>query len=65
MGASFIRELLGSGKIFGMTVLKPVTEGGWYVPNGMMLMPPAALFLIGFFIWALRTLKTEQIEKEG
>ncbi len=65
MGAAFIRELLGSGKVFGMVVLKLVTEGGWYVPNGMMLMPPAALFLIGFFIWALRSWKPEQIEKEG
>ena len=65
MGAAFIRELLGSGKVFGRTVLTPVTEGGWYIPNGMMLMPPAALFLIGLFIWALRTWKPEQIEKEG
>ncbi len=65
MGAAFIRELLGSGKVFGIVVLKLVTEGGWYVPNGMMLMPPAALFLIGFFIWALRSWKPEQIEKEG
>jgi len=65
MGAGFIRELFGSGKVFGYTILKPVTEGGWYVPNGMMLMPPAALFLIGFFIWALRTWKPSQVEKEG
>jgi len=65
MFAGFTRELLGSGKVFGMTVLKPVTEGGWYVPNGMMLMPPAALFLIGFIIWGLRTWKPEQVEKEG
>jgi Na+-transporting NADH:ubiquinone oxidoreductase subunit D len=64
MGASFIRELIGSGKVFGMTVLKPLTEGGWYTPNGMMLMPPAALFLIGFFIWGLRTWKPDQCEKE-
>lgn len=65
MFAGFTRELLGSGKVFGMTVLKPVTEGGWYVPNGLMLMPPAALFLIGFIIWAIRTWKPEQVEKEG
>lgn len=65
MFAGFTRELLGSGKVFNMTVLKPVTEGGWYVPNGLMLMPPAALFLIGFIIWGIRTWKPEQIEKEG
>ncbi len=65
MFAGFTRELIGSGKVFGMTVLKPVTEGGWYVPNGMMLMPPAALFIIGFIIWGIRTWKPEQVEKEG
>lgn len=63
--AGFTRELFGSGKVFGMTVLKPATEGGWYIPNGLMLMPPAALFLIGFMIWALRTWKPDQVEKEG
>jgi Na+-transporting NADH:ubiquinone oxidoreductase subunit D len=65
MFAGFTRELIGSGKVFGMTVLKPVTEGGWYVPNGLMLMPPAALFLIGFIIWGIRSWKPEQVEKEG
>jgi Na+-transporting NADH:ubiquinone oxidoreductase subunit D len=65
MFAGFSRELLGSGKIFGITVLKPVTEGGWYVPNGMMLLAPGALFIVGFLIWALRTWKPEQVESEG
>jgi len=58
------RELLGSGKILGHSVLPLVTEGGWYVPNGMMMMAPGALFLVGLFIWALRTWKPEQAEKE-
>jgi Na+-transporting NADH:ubiquinone oxidoreductase subunit D len=40
-------------------------EGGWYVPNGMMLLPPSAFFLIGFFIWGLRAWKTDQIEEEN
>ncbi len=64
MSVAFVRELLGSGKLFGITVLKPVTEGGWYVPNGLMLLAPAAFFLIGCFIWAVRAWKPEQVEEE-
>ena len=60
---AFIRELFGAGKIWGIQVLPVTTEGGWYVANGMMLMPPSAFFLIGLFIWALRVWKVEQVEK--
>lgn len=61
---SFIRELLGSGKVLGFSVLKLTTEGGWYTSNGLMLLAPGAFFLIGTIIWALRTWKPEQIEAE-
>ena len=64
MAVAFFRELLGSGKLFGFTILHPVTEGGWYVTNGLMLLAPAAFFLIGCFIWAVRAWKPEQIEEE-
>lgn len=64
MLVAFLRELLGAGKIWGITVLKPVTEGGWYVPNGLMVLAPAAFFLIGCFIWAVRSWKTDQVEEE-
>ena len=64
MSVAFFRELLGSGKLFGYTVLSPVTEGGWYVPNGLMVLAPAAFFLIGVFIWAVRSWKPEQVEEE-
>jgi Na+-transporting NADH:ubiquinone oxidoreductase subunit D len=60
---ALIRELFGAGKIWGIQVLPVSTEGGWYVANGMMLMPPSAFFLIGLFIWALRVWKTEQVEQ--
>ena len=60
---AFMRELFGAGKIWGIQVLPVSTEGGWYVANGMMLMPPSAFFLIGLFIWALRVWKTEQVEQ--
>lgn len=58
------RELFGSGKLLGMTVLPLVTEGGWYQPNGLLVLSPAAFFLIGSFIWILRTWKPEQVTKE-
>lgn len=58
----FFRELLGSGKLFGMEVLPLVSDGGWYQPNGLMLLAPSAFFLIGFMIWGIRTLKPEQVE---
>lgn len=60
----FVRELFGTGKVFGYTVLETVKDGGWYEPNGMMLLPPSAFFLIGIFIWVLRTIKPEQVEAE-
>ena len=64
MAVAFFRELLGSGSLFGITILTPVSQGGWYVPNGLMLLAPAAFFLIGCFIWAVRAWKPEQIEEE-
>lgn len=58
-----IRELFGSGKLLGYNILTPVTEGGWYQGNGLLLLPPSAFFIIGFFIWILRTWKKDQIEE--
>lgn len=58
-----IRELLGSGSLFGIEVLPLVTNGGWYYSNGLLLLPPSAFFLIGLFIWASRTLIPSQVEE--
>lgn len=60
----FIRELFGSGRLFGYSILPLDTEGGWYVRNGLFLLAPSAFILIGLFIWALRTWKPEQVEEE-
>ncbi len=62
MAIAFIRELFGSGSLFGITILPLVTNGGWYVPNGLLLLPPSAFFLIGGLVWALRSVRKEQIE---
>ncbi len=59
-----VREIFGSGTWFGMTIMPTVNNGGCYIPNGMLLMPPSAFFLIGLFIWALRTLRPQQQEKD-
>ena len=61
----FVRELIGSGTVWGYPVFPLSNEGGWYVPNGLMLLPPSAFFIIGFFIWVLRVFRPEQIEQEG
>src|SRR5690606_32103226 len=59
----FVRELFGAGKLLGYSVLPVINDGGWYQPNGLLLLPPSAFFLIGLFIWALRSWKPEQKEK--
>tara|TARA_B100000900_G_scaffold415882_1_gene447682 strand:+ start:4937 stop:5596 length:660 start_codon:yes stop_codon:yes gene_type:complete len=58
-----VRELFGAGSLMGIEILPVVTEGGWYNPNGLLLLPPSAFFLIGFLIWAIRAMQTEQVEE--
>ena len=58
-----IRELFGAGTLLGLEILPLVQNGGWYVPNGMLLLPPSAFFIIGFLIWAIRSWKTDQVEQ--
>ncbi|MBK6600476.1 MAG: NADH:ubiquinone reductase (Na(+)-transporting) subunit D [Betaproteobacteria bacterium] len=58
-----VRELLGAGKLFGVTILTTQSDGGWYEPNGLMLLAPSALFTIALLIWLLRTWKPELQEK--
>lgn len=60
---AFFRELIGSGKLFGMTIFQTIQDGGWYQANGLFLLAPSAFFIIGFIIWGLRTWKPEQVEK--
>ncbi len=64
MLTAFFRELFGSGTLFGKQIFQLATEGGWYTPNGLMVLSPGAFFLIGFFIWILRVWKPEQVEEE-
>jgi len=57
-----VRELFGSGSLFGYPVLLLESDGGWYVSNGLMLLPPSAFFLIGLIIWVVRSWKPIQVE---
>jgi Na+-transporting NADH:ubiquinone oxidoreductase subunit D len=63
VAVAVVRELFGSGKLFGIEILPLVTDGGWYQPNGLLLLPPSAFFLIGMLIWGLRSVRREQVEK--
>ena len=58
-----IRELFGSGALLGHTILPLAKDGGWYEPNGLMLLPPSAFFIIGLMIWGIRSWKPKQVEK--
>lgn len=64
IGVALIREPLGNGSLFGYEIFQKVTDGGWFVPNGLMLLPPSAFFIIGLMIWALRSWKPVQVEKQ-
>lgn len=58
----FIRELFGAGSLFGIEIFSLTTNGGWYLANGLMLLPPSAFFIIGLMIWGLRAWKSSQVE---
>ncbi|WP_053979260.1 NADH:ubiquinone reductase (Na(+)-transporting) subunit D [Marinagarivorans algicola] len=59
-----VRELFGSGKLLGFEILPLATEGGWYISNGLLLLPPSAFFLIGLIIWGIRAFKPSQVERD-
>ncbi|SQH77935.1 Na(+)-translocating NADH-quinone reductase subunit D [Shewanella benthica] len=65
LSVSFVRELFGNGSLFGVEILSKISDGGWYQPNGLLLLPPSAFFLIGTLIWIIRTVKPEQVEAKG
>ena len=63
LSVAFFRELFGSGSLFGITLMPLKSDGGWYEPNGLMMLPPSAFFIIGLLIFALRYWKPEQNEE--
>jgi len=65
IAVAVIRELFGSGTILGYTIFESVNNGGWYQPNGLLLLPPSAFFIIGLLIWAIRAWKPGQVEENN
>jgi Na+-transporting NADH:ubiquinone oxidoreductase subunit D len=61
----FVRELFGAGALFGVEILPLISDGGWYQPMGLLVMPFSSFFLVGIFIWALRTWKKDQVEAKA
>lgn len=59
-----VRELFGAGSLLGIVILNPAQDGGWYVTNGLLLLPPSAFFIIGLMIWGIRVWKRDQVEPE-
>lgn len=57
-----VREILGNGSWFGIQLLEKAIDGGWYIPNGLLLLPPSAFFVIALFIAIVRMWKPEQVE---
>ncbi len=64
ISVAMVREFFGSGKLLGLEIMQTSTNGGWYVPNGLMILSPGAFFLIGIFIWVQRSISKSMVEKE-
>ena len=60
---AFFRELLGSGTLFGFQVIPQAVYVFGYVNNGLMILPPMALILLGCIIWVQRTIQKDLQEK--
>lgn len=60
---AFVRELFGSGTVFGFTVIPKAFYDAGYVNNGLMIMPPMALILCAIIVWIHRTRNKELQEK--
>ena len=58
------REIFGAGSFWGIPVFPLAAEGGWFTPNGLMVLSPGAFFVIGFLIWILRVFRPDQQEAE-
>ncbi|MDE7149448.1 MAG: NADH:ubiquinone reductase (Na(+)-transporting) subunit D, partial [Bacteroidales bacterium] len=60
---AFFRELFGSGTLFGCQVIPDGFYEAGYANNGLFILPPMALILVGVFIWIQRARNKELIEK--
>ena len=61
---AFIRELFGSGELFGVPVIPQFIYDLGYTDNGLMLLSPMALIVVGVYIWIQRYFNRKLIEKD-
>ncbi len=62
LAVAAIRELFGSGSLFGVNLLPLAADGGWYQPLRLMLLAPSAFIILGLLVWAVRSLRPAQVE---
>ena len=60
---AFIRELLGSGTLFGVQIIPQALYEAGYVNNGLIILPPMALIILGLIVWAQRSIQKDLQEK--
>ena len=63
VAVAFIRELFGTGAVFGFQLLPNADYGGWFQGVGLMSAPAGAFFVVMLLIWILRAWKTDQVEE--
>jgi len=64
---AFFRELIGSGTLFDIRIIPDswyIANGGFYENNGLFILPPMALILLGMMIWVQRSMNKDLIEKQ-
>ena len=62
IGVAAIRELFGAGTLFDYEVFRLTSDGGWYMANNLLLLPPSSFIIIGLFIWLIRSIRPKQVE---
>lgn len=60
---AFFRELLGSGTLFGVQVIPQCLYDAGYMNNGLVILPPVALILLGCIVWVQRSIQKDLQEK--
>ena len=60
---AFFRELLGSGTLFGFQVIPQCFYDAGYMNNGLVILPPVALILLGCIVWVQRSIQKDLQEK--
>ena len=63
IAVAFIRELLGSGTLFGIRIIPESFYATGYMNNGLIILPPMALIILGLIVWIQRSIQKDLQEK--